>query len=178
MLGEAVAGLRPVRFSYYTLGTGDVKDRTLEPYGLGYADGHWYLVGRDADLDEERVFRVSRIQGRVVMLPGGGYRVPEAFSLRDRIGLAPWELRSGAREEVRIRFDPEIAWMIAENLRPGQSFTAAPDGSGVLTLAASDPRALVEWVASFGPAAEILHPMAFRDLLCEHLDALLRRYQE
>ncbi len=176
-LGEAVAALRPVEFDYYTLGTGEMKARTVEPYGLGYTEGHWYLVGRDIAVGEERVFRTSRIHGKVRLLPASGYRVPEGFRLRDRIGLAPWELRAGERREVRIRFGSEVAWMIAENLRPGQSFTSGPDGSGVLTLLASDPRALAEWVAGFGPEAEILHPPEFREALCTHLEGLLRRYE-
>jgi predicted DNA-binding transcriptional regulator YafY len=176
VMAEAVAALRPVRFSYYALGTGEERIRTVEPWGMGYADGHWYLVGRDVDRQEERVFRTDRVRGKVELLPPGGYRVPRTFRLFARVGRKPWEMKEGAGRMVRIRFVPEVAWMIAENLREGQTFAADPDGSGVLTLRATDPRALVGWVAQFGPDAEILSPPSLRSLLVAHLEALVGRY--
>jgi predicted DNA-binding transcriptional regulator YafY len=176
VMAEAVGSLRPLRFRYYTLGTGEERLRTVEPWGLGYAEGHWYLVGRDVDRREERVFRTDRVRGKVELLPASGYQIPPGFRLFERIGRKPWELKEGTGREVRIRFVPEVAWMIAENLRDGQSFASDPDGSGVLTLRATEPRALVGWVAQFGPDAEILSPPSLRKLLVEHLEVLIGRY--
>ena len=172
----ALASRRPVRFSYFTLGTGDVGTREVEPWGIGYFRGAWYLVGRDAGKDEERVFRTSRIRGEVEILGGEGYEIPEGFDLHERIGLPAWELREGRRVVARVRFAPELAFMIGENLRSGQSFTFAEDGSGVLAVPATDDEALVRWVAQYGSAAEILDPPELRDLMREHLEGLVARY--
>jgi proteasome accessory factor B len=176
-ISEALLALRPVAFSYYSLGRGEVSDRTVEPYGVGYARGHWYLVGRDTAKGELRVFRTDRIRSQVRLLPPGGYEIPGGFSLGDHLDFRPWDLGGGRSVEVRIRFTPDVAWMIGENLRTGQEFSSAPDGSGVLTLRARAPRKLVPWVARHGTAAEILDPPWLREEMRAHLTAILGRYR-
>ena len=90
-----------------------------------------------------RSFRVSRMRSSVEILPKGGYRIPEDFSLRRHVGVPAWEMRSGPAVTARIRFTPEVAWMLRENLRAGQTFVEEPGGGGVLTLDATDTDALV-----------------------------------
>jgi predicted DNA-binding transcriptional regulator YafY len=174
-LAEALAALRPVRFPYYSLSSDEIRLRTVEPYGIGYFRGSWYLVGRDAEKDDVRVFRTSRIRGEVVALGEGAYEVPADFDLRARVGVAPWELREGARVRARIRFEPEVAWMIRGNLRAGQEFQEAEDGGGVLVLTATDVEALVRWIAEYGPLAEVLRPPKLRKRMVDHYRRLLAR---
>lgn len=176
-LAGALAARSPVRFTYYTIGTGETAHRTVEPYGVGYYGGNWYLVGRDADKDAERVFRTTRIRGDVEVLEPGGYEIPPDFDLRDRIGHPSWEMGEEKPVEARIRFEPEFSFMIQENVRPGQSFEPDEDGGGVLTVRVTDPQALVRWVATFGPLAEILEPADLRERLVDHLEGLIRRYE-
>jgi predicted DNA-binding transcriptional regulator YafY len=178
VLAEALALRRQVRFSYYTLGRGEVRERTLQPYGVGYFHGSWYLVGRDVELAEERVFRTSRIQGVVSILTDPAEEIPPDFNLRDRVGVPPWQYRGGPVTTARVRFVPHIAWMIEDNLQPGQSFASAPDGSGVLTLDVTEPVALIRWVAQYGSAAEILEPADFREFMVEHLEGVRARCPE
>lgn len=173
-LAEALVERRPVEFSYYTLGSGETAVRRVECYGIGYFRGRWYLVGLDVAKGAERVFRTSRIRGAVTVFDPTGYRIPKKFNLRSRLGLAPWELREGPRVTARIRLSEDVAWMLAENLRPGQKFEEVP-GGGVLTVKATDPDALVRWVAQYGPSAEILGPAHLRARMCGHLRELVRR---
>lgn len=175
VLAEALAGRRAVRFSYYTLGTGTVSERTVEPFGVGYFHGHWYLVGRDRDKGEERVFRTSRIRGAVSSQETGEYEVPADFNLRDRVGVPPWRYRAGPAQTVTIRFAPDVAWMIEDNLQPGQTFDAGPDGGGVLRMGVTEPIALIRWVAQYGPDAEILGPETLRDAMRRHLQSIISR---
>jgi predicted DNA-binding transcriptional regulator YafY len=176
-LAGALAARRPIRFTYYTLGSGETALRTVEPYGVGYYGGNWYLVGRDVDKAEERVFRTTRIRGEVEVMDAGGYEIPDDFDLGDRIGHASWEMGREKPVEARIRFDPAFSFMIQENVRPGQRFAPDDDGGGVLTVRMTDPEALVRWVATFGPLAEILEPENLRERLVTHLEGLIRRYE-
>jgi len=176
-LAAALGARRPVRFRYYSLSSGTEAERTVELYGMGYSFGHWYLVGRDVAKREERVFRASRIRGRVETLPPSDYGIPEDFDLKARIGRPRWLLPGGRPVTARVRFDPELAWMIGENVRPGQTFVREEDGGGVLTLPATDPEALVEWVAQYGPSAEIVEPPELRERIAEHLRAIVARYE-
>ena len=67
---------RQVSFGY----RGDT--RTLEPWGLLFRDGNWYVTGRDVDRGEARIFRADRISGKVTVGPPGTFTPPEGFDPR------------------------------------------------------------------------------------------------
>ena len=52
--------------------TGEVTQRTVEPWGVVSARGRWYLVGHDRDRADVRSFRLSRIAGPVTTLGRAG----------------------------------------------------------------------------------------------------------
>ena len=59
------------------------RTRHLQPWGVVRYSGRWYVVGLDTDRGEERVFRLSRVQGeaRKVGQPGS-YDVPPGTDVR------------------------------------------------------------------------------------------------
>jgi proteasome accessory factor B len=171
-LTEAVLARRRVRFRYYGIARDEESDREAEPWGLGYHKGHWYLAARDVGKDAQRNFRVDRIRGRVRAGPPGAFEVPAAFDVRDHVGLSPWEfLRHRRPVRVRVRFAPEVAWMVRENLRRGEAFREDGDGGGVLEIRARDPSWLLRWVLKHGRLAEVREP---RDLRRQAREAVLR----
>ncbi|WP_262401517.1 helix-turn-helix transcriptional regulator [Actinomadura sp. CNU-125] len=107
-LWEAVRDRRPVAFDYRAIGRTSVTRRHLEPWGVVSRRGRWYVVGFDRDRDEERVFRLSRIDGEVAADgPAGAVTVPDGVDVR-RIAFdrsepvteprpATVRLRAGAR---------------------------------------------------------------------------------
>jgi predicted DNA-binding transcriptional regulator YafY len=180
LLGDisgALAARCPVRFTYFSLGSGRTADREVEPYGVGYFRGNWYLVGRDCVKKEERVFRTSRIRGKVTVGPSTGYAIPDEFDLSDRLGHPAWEMGEGAAITARVAFRADFAWMIAENLRPGQSFAAEADGGGVLTARVADEPAFIRWVASFGPMAKLLSPPGMVAGIVSYLEDVIERQE-
>ncbi len=62
---RAVRDGRVVRFDYRKPGDTEAEKRTVEPWAVHSKEGRWYLVGWDADREEDRVFRLSRIVGSV-----------------------------------------------------------------------------------------------------------------
>ena len=60
---EAVQERRPVAFDYRTAAGTETTTRHLQPWGVTRYAGRWYVVGLDTDRGEERVFRLSRVQG-------------------------------------------------------------------------------------------------------------------
>ena len=75
---EASQERTPVEFEYLRSGQPEPATRHLQPWGVVRYSGRWYAVGFDTDRGEERVFRLSRVQGqarrsgraRVVRRPG------------------------------------------------------------------------------------------------------------
>ncbi len=62
---RAVRDGRVVRFDYRKPGDAQPEKRCVEPWAVHSKEGRWYLIGWDADREEERVFRLSRIAGSV-----------------------------------------------------------------------------------------------------------------
>ncbi|MFL6076083.1 MAG: helix-turn-helix transcriptional regulator [Mycobacteriales bacterium] len=60
VLGEATRARRRVRLRYRSW-QGEDSERDLDPYGLVFHSGRWYVTGHDHRRDEVRTFRLDRI---------------------------------------------------------------------------------------------------------------------
>src|SRR5438045_1553349 len=57
----SVARRRPVTFTYRG------EERTVDPWRLAFRTGHWYLAGRDHGRDDERMFRLDRLESPITL---------------------------------------------------------------------------------------------------------------
>ncbi|MTD14163.1 WYL domain-containing protein [Nakamurella sp. YIM 132087] len=96
-LAGATHDRRPVRIRH-TRRDGSATDRTLHPHGLVAHRGHWYVTGVDPDLDEQRTFRVDRIDR--VSLQDGTFDPPDdadpVAAVLEALAATPW------RYDVRV----------------------------------------------------------------------------
>ncbi|MHC4548170.1 MAG: helix-turn-helix transcriptional regulator [Planctomycetota bacterium] len=182
-LVRAIADRRQVRFKYRKPNGRQVTDRHLHPYGLGYREGEWYLVGEDQQRNDLRQFKVMRIEGAVqVSKKGKGpdFRAPAGFDIEQHIERAPWEFAGGKEEWAQILFHPDVAWMVQESLRPDRRFDVRPDGSGVLHLkvrkSGATHQRLLNYLASFSGQCAILKPTWLRRQAIAHLKKLRTSY--
>lgn len=110
-LGDALFRRKGVTFQYHSMGSEESAPRSVEPYGLFFTGGHWYLAGRDTDKDALRNYRVSRIKGVKVNAARAGssdYEIPAGFSLRDHArSRQAWELGDGDTFEAVVEFTGE-----------------------------------------------------------------------
>jgi predicted DNA-binding transcriptional regulator YafY len=108
VLGDALALRKRVRFGYHSIGRDTVGTRTVEPYGLVFLTGHWYLVARDVDADAMRQFRVSRIRDAAMISTKRqhpDYVIPTDFDLsRHAASRQAWELGDGDLVDVTVAF--------------------------------------------------------------------------
>lgn len=178
VLTEAVLARSLVAFRYYGIGRDRETDREVEPFGLGYHRGHWYLAGRDRARGAMRSFRVDRIRGKVsVVPPAGAYEVPKDFDTQAHLGRAPWEFDEGRPVKARIRFAPAIAWMVEENLRRGETFRRDADGGGILETPVTSPEAALRFVLKHGRLAEVVGPPSLRRAARELLRGILAAHR-
>ena len=182
-LVTAAANRRPVKFGYKAVGTKkQASRREVHPYGLGYREGEWYLVGHDVDREALRQFKVVRISGKVSVVKGKGrgFSVPPGFDIEQHIERPPWEFDKGKEEWAEIVFHGDVAWMVEENLKPGQSFTVRDDSSGVLKLKVRKTpethRRLMTWLAAYSGQCAVLRPAWLRKQAIAHLKSLRARY--
>ncbi|MFC1421208.1 helix-turn-helix transcriptional regulator [Streptacidiphilus cavernicola] len=92
---------RPATFSYRKSGAAQAEPRSVEPWALECWHGHWYLAGWDRDRKDVRVFRLSRIVGRV-RTRGDAFsaEVPDHVDVRQHVARFAGE---GATATARIR---------------------------------------------------------------------------
>lgn len=80
---EATQERCAVEFDYVRSGQLDVSTRHLQPWGVARYAGRWYVVGLDTDRGEERVFRLSRVQGEARRTgQPGAFDVPQGTDVQ------------------------------------------------------------------------------------------------
>lgn len=105
-LSDAIPLRKRVRFNYHSMSRDSVAERTVDPYGLVFLTGHWYLVARDVAADALRQFRLSRI--RDVALTNSkrqhpDFAVPADFDLSVfASSKQAWEIGHGEQHDVVV----------------------------------------------------------------------------
>src|SRR4051794_31917993 len=112
-LETAISKQRTVRFSYRTMTSDDVAERTLNPYALFQDQGRWYVVGLDLDREDIRTFRVSRIRGeiRFATRRERDFRMPAEFEIDGYRDRPPWQI-GDLVGEARIEVQGDTAWWV------------------------------------------------------------------
>jgi predicted DNA-binding transcriptional regulator YafY len=162
----AVTQGRALRFGYRATGRPGPEERNVEPWGVVWWHGRWYVVGHDTARDDVRVFRLSRIVGDAVPVgEPGSVKVPPDTDLRALVArMAGEEPRATA--SVRVRAG--AAWALrreAVDTEPGTDWD-------VLRLGYSDPERFAERVAGYGADVVVLDPPEARDAVVRRLEAL------
>ena len=163
-LFSAVAEQRQATFRYRD------RDRTVDPHRLDYQRGHWYLTAYDHSREDERVFRVGRIEGSVELGP------PEAFAPPSTTvpgARAPsWQRGEGEPVTARLLVDADHAPWALQAVGADAVVTERPDGSVELELAVTNGDAFRSFVLGFLEHAEILDPPELRAELVAWLEPL------
>lgn len=161
MILDAMGRHRTVRIRYFTLERGREGDRLVDPYGLIWHEGAFYLVGRCHARKDVRTFLVDRI--RAVNETPDTFSVPEGFSTREHFRQSWGLLRDRALEVVRIRFAPRLAKIIQEGRwHESQRLAESPDGGVIMSVRVAGWEEIKRWVLGFGADAEVLSPPALR----------------
>ena len=158
MIGAAV-DRKALAFTY-----NDVE-RIVEPWKLSFTRGHWYLSGFDRLREDQRLYRVDRIEGDVSL--SGPAEAPVG-DVNEPIDLRGWELGDGPAVEATIVVDADQAAYARHILG---DVVEQPDGSVTATLDVRNIDAFRSFVLSFLEHAEILEPADLRSDFVEWLEA-------
>src|SRR5918997_3253968 len=111
----AIFRRKTIVFEYYTMGRDATSKRKVDPYHLLFQNGQFYVVGYSHEREDIRVFRLSRIQGKVGYSSKAEHDFPrpssEDFSPRDYATRAAWKL--GETQGVaRVWVSGKIDWLV------------------------------------------------------------------
>ena len=103
----AISRRKTIEFSYYTIERDATEKRKVNPYHLVYRGGQFYLIGHAHERDAVRVFRLSRIDGKVSYASKAehDFSAPEDFDRRDYARRSEWQLgeHTGHRAHLHQR---------------------------------------------------------------------------
>lgn len=169
VLAEAVAARRRVRFVYWTYGRDVVTTRDVDPWRVFAAEGSWYLAGRAVEVDEERRFRLDRMEA-VEVLDEPAQRAPSDLKPTVRI--------TEAAPQVVLDLPADARW-VAESF-PVVAVEPGADGRLVVTLAVAATSWLERLLLRIGPDARVVRidpALGDEDVLARAAERVLARYR-
>lgn len=162
ILSRALHASKTVTFTYRSMSADRVATRRVDPFGLFFVSGHWYLVGRDAESDTVRNFRLLRMQDVVQVntrQASPDFTVPPGFSLRDHSRLRQaWELGDDEPLEVLVSFDGESGPTMAAAAL-GQPVDGHPS---LRRFAVRRRDAFARWILSFAGEVRVVSPASLQ----------------
>ncbi len=171
---------KTITFDYYTMERDEVGPRRVDPYHLLFQGGQFYLLGYAHERKAIRVFRLSRIQGKVAYATKAehDFKRPGDFDPRSYATRAEWQFGE-ERGVAEIAISGRIAWQIERHFgRYGEiQRSAEEDGAAMLFVTPyASPRMIVSWVLGMGEHARLLGPPELTDELGRRLKLLEERH--
>jgi proteasome accessory factor BC len=170
---------KTITFDYYTMERDAVGSRKVDPYHLLFQGGQFYLLGRSHERGALRVFRLSRIRGKVAYATKAehDFKRPEGFDPRAFANRGVWQYGEPAGV-ARLWIGERIAWQVERHYGRFGRVEAAGDGAIVLETEYASERQLAAWVLGLREHARVIEPAPLAELVRERADLLRERHTE
>lgn len=166
-LQQAIQQRRVVYLRYQAPTNNEITERDIEPLRLGYVDNAWILVGYCRLRQDQRHFRLDRIDQLAVKT--------ETFAPRDII-LS--RLPAG-KQRVVVRFDLAVVRWVRE----GQHFSFVEERSNsaeagvVMVYQVQSLQQIAGWLLNWAGQMEVLEPAELRSELVQLAAAVIERHR-
>ena len=140
-IDTAIYRRKRIEFEYFTMQSGEVAQRRVDPYQLLYQVGQFYLVGHSHERDDVRVFRLSRIRGKVAYATKAEHDFQRPADVRPARVREPHPVaaRRGARHRRDLGLRPHRLARRAQ-LRPRTARWPTPTGPAASSAPATRSR--------------------------------------
>ncbi len=181
----AISRRKTIEFSYYTMARDTTEDRKVDPYHLVFRSSQFYLIGYSHERDAVRVFRLSRIQGKVSYASKAehDFATPEDFDRRDYASRADWQMGTSERQ-AKIFITDRVDWLVEREsggfgeLRVAGKKDGAPGKGSIFTTNYSSERQLIAWLLSWRHNAAVLDPPELAAEAAQRRELLRERHAE
>jgi predicted DNA-binding transcriptional regulator YafY len=172
----AIFRRKTIVFDYYTIGRDAEETRKVDPYHLLFRGGQFYLIGYSHERDDVRVFRVSRIRGKVGYASKAehDFNRPEDFDPRTYATRTDWQLGDPVGR-ARIWLSDRIDWLALRHFGHAGNVAEA-DGGVIFETDYADSRQVVSWVLGLGEQARIEGPEELVTETRERLELVIERH--
>jgi predicted DNA-binding transcriptional regulator YafY len=177
----AIFRRKTIVFDYHTMERDELGARRVDPYQLLYQGGQFYVVGRSHERSAIRVFRLSRIRGKVGYATKAehDFQRPANFDPRGYANRIDWQFGE-AIGTAEVWIGERIAWQIERHFgRYGEMQPAGDGGHPGDRLFATEyanSRQLIAWVLGLGENARIVGPPELVAELRDRVSLLIERH--
>jgi len=161
------------QLAYRAMGRREDTTRVIEPYGLAFQWGFWYLVGYCRLRKGMRTFRVDRIRKAIPLEET--FTIPEDFDVKEYMTSA---MRYESAHRISVRMDACIATDIKENESHWMEITDHEDGSITAQFNTANLDWATGWVLSYGAAATALEPPELVERIKHVAQDVVERYTQ
>jgi proteasome accessory factor BC len=153
-IDTAIYRRKRIEFEYYTMQTDATALRKVDPYHLLFEGGQFYLVGHSHERGAVRVFKLSRIRGKVAYATKAehDFQRPAEFDPRVYAGRINWQLGDPVGT-AEVWVSDDVSWYVE---RQFGAYGELRDS--VFHTAYSIPRLLIAWALGLRQHARIEGP--------------------
>lgn len=151
--------------------------RNLEPYGLLGRQGNWYVVGRDVERDEQRTFRIDRVEGDVELSDSDAFERPDDIDVRDAFPADAklLGLEGDVTPEAEVLVSAVRAAVVERDLGEDGVTERRDDGSIVVRVPCANRLAFRSWVLGHLEHAVVIGPPEERSAMIDWLRSIAER---
>ncbi|MGI9185893.1 MAG: helix-turn-helix transcriptional regulator [Solirubrobacteraceae bacterium] len=178
----AIFRRKTILFDYHTMERDELGARRVDPYQLLYQGGQFYVVGRSHERAAIRVFRLSRIRGKVGYATKAehDFQRPANFDPRAYANRIDWQFGEPVGT-AEVWIGQRIAWQIDRHFgRYGEVLASGDDGDPgdrLFVTPYANSRQLIAWVLGLGENARVVGPPELASELCERIGVLIERHR-
>ncbi len=178
----AIFRRKTIVFDYHTMERDAIGARRVDPYQLLYQGGQFYVVGRSHEREAIRVFRLSRILGKVGYATKAehDFQRPAEFDPRAYANRIDWQFGDPVGE-AEVWIGQRIAWQIERHFgRYGEIGPASEHddpGDRMLRTPYANSRQIISWVLGLGENARVNGPPELLEELRERVTLLIERHR-
>jgi predicted DNA-binding transcriptional regulator YafY len=174
----AIFRRKTIVFEYFTMERGELGSRKVDPYQLLFQGGQFYLVGHAHERKAIRVFRLSRIRGKVGYATKAehDFQRPGDFDPRSYANRIDWQFGDPVGT-AEVWIGPRIAWQIERHFgRYGEVRPADEDDGRIFVTQYANARQLIAWILGLGEHARVIGPPELAEELRDRVELLIERH--
>jgi proteasome accessory factor B len=149
--------------------------RQVDPYGLYFRQGVWYLVGYCHLRRARRTFHLGRLAQIELCSRPKAFAFPADFNIEKAARMRAWQYPKAAPVRVDVRLAERIVPAVTEVF--GADVVVHRDAAGpYVHIDVAHPEAFLAAIMPLGDAAEVVSPPHIRALVAQTYATLAARY--
>ncbi|MCU0314089.1 MAG: WYL domain-containing protein, partial [Solirubrobacteraceae bacterium] len=173
----AIFRQKTITFDYFTMERDETGARKVDPYQLLFRAGQFYLIGHSHERDAIRVFRLSRMRGKVAYATKAehDFKRPEDFDPRSYAARADWQFGDEAGV-AEVAVSERLAWQVERHFGRFGEVRPGDDGDLVFATPYASARQVISFVLGLGEHAHLAGPAELVAEADERIGLIERRH--